>query len=157
MQRRLWLRALLALWGLWFTAAISEPAGLFVCAMHSGTAGMQMGGHAHGGMRAAKTSSHGMQHAASGSHAAHRSPSVAAGGEPDASVSEPTPPQTHNCTCLGECCAVVPATIPTPQLQVALGIAISRAAEPPAHAREITPPAQLLHVLPFANGPPRAA
>jgi hypothetical protein len=42
-----WFRALLAVWGLWFTAALSEPAGLHTCPMHSGHAIAQASG-AHG-------------------------------------------------------------------------------------------------------------
>lgn len=117
---------------------------------------MQMGGHAHGGMGAAMPS-HGAQHSAGSSHASHAGAGAAGSHGSQVVLREPTPPPTHDCTCLGECCTVAPATLPSPNLQVALGIEIAREATPSAPAREIRPSAQLSHVLPFANGPPSAA
>jgi len=46
-RTRAWFRALLAVWGLWFTAALSEPAGLHTCPMHGAHAMAQASG-AHG-------------------------------------------------------------------------------------------------------------
>ena len=43
-----WLRAVLSLWALWFGVAITEPAGLAACPMHSGPTGAMVDHAAHG-------------------------------------------------------------------------------------------------------------
>lgn len=54
-RKHAWFRALVAVWGLWFTAALSEAAGLHTCAMHGNHAVAQ----AHSGHAAAEHSGHG--------------------------------------------------------------------------------------------------
>src|SRR5471030_929389 len=41
-RRPAWFRALIAIWGLWFATALSEPAGMHSCPMHGNHAA-----HAH--------------------------------------------------------------------------------------------------------------
>src|SRR6266550_4179177 len=63
-RRSVHVRVLLAIWGIWFTAALSEAPGLHACPVHGGHA-------AHAGPA---------EHLAHADHSAHGSPSSAPTG-----------------------------------------------------------------------------
>ncbi len=150
MRRPGWYRAFLALWGLWFTTALTEPAGILACAMHSGVPGAALrvthgGGGAHAAFRhvLASDAGHAASHREAGHAASHRGASNPAS-------------QSHDCcTCLGQCCTAAPVAAPAGA--VALAAIVHRAA--PAHefARHERAPSPRAYVLPFANAPPAAA
>ncbi len=146
MHRPFWLRALIAVWGLWFTTSVVEPAGLFACEMHSGIGGHAAMSSAPTGTAASAATTHGaampMDHAQHGSAAA---PSVS---------SDPTPAPSHHacCTCLGHCCETAPVAAPAPPVTLAALI------ERENHVASITIATRGVtrrpYELPFANGPP---
>ncbi len=146
MHRPFWLRALVAVWGLWFTTAVVEPAGLFACVKHNGLAavGQQVAssapsasgsGHEHHGVTADR-------------HTAHSTDAAVPDGE--------SAPESHDCcTCIGHCCATVPVTAPRPTVIVDAEIASETSPQP--RAPEPFSPGRVAYVLPYANGPPAIA
>lgn len=173
-HRPLWFRALIALWGIWFTTALTEPAGLFACQMHSG---MNTGHGAHATAASPDASPDASPH---GPHALPMvSPGNAAIGEAALSVVDhaqmahgagvaatvapnaggtrvvsetATPPEHSCCTCIGQC-ATAPAAIAPFRAPEFATETISDAvrAESPERAHH---PLHRAHALPFANGPP---
>lgn len=125
-RRLAWVRALIAVWGLWFTAALSEAPGIHACAVHGDHAGHVAGvGHAghmvHGSGTSAPADS-------------HRAPAT--------------------CTCLGHCCCVAPVGAPATSIE--LPDSIVRVAVTAPLTKLAAPVVLRAHSLPFANGPPRA-
>ena len=141
MRRPVWYRALVALWALWFAAAVSDPAGLHWCAQHGDR------------LTAADASPVQSRHGAHApGHAAHIHPAA-----DDARTPSPSPqPSRHGPASdrdhhLGQCCTSVPVEAitrvpslagPTYARYVAPEIGETRAASRVAYAH------------PFANGPP---
>lgn len=148
MHRPFWLRALIAVWGLWFTTSVVEPAGLFACEMHGG-----IGGHAAmAAPSVASASAAGMTHgtAMPMDHVQHVSATTTQAAASDAS----TPSQNHHacCTCLGHCCQTAP--VAAPETTATLAALIERASDVAivtVATRGIT---RRPYELPFANGPP---
>ena len=149
MRRPVWFRVLIALWGVWFSTALVEPAGLLACPMHSGMAGVtathadpsaHAGHETHGG---------GAANAARGD-AVHSH----GNGVLDASSHEtPAPEGQHNCTCLGQCCTMaLDASIKAAEELLPSARVVSGDAPLPALVAHIVTPVE--HVRPFANGPP---
>ena len=81
MRHPLWYRVLIAIWGLWLTTALSEPAGAHTCPMHGGHAGHM----AQSGAQAAHSE-----------HDGHHAPAKQSG---------------QACTCLGQCSTTPPVAI----------------------------------------------
>jgi hypothetical protein len=132
-HRPVWFRALISIWGLWLSAALSEAPGLHACPVH--------GGH---GAHAAQTAA--LEHSGHMGHMAH-------GSQPSA----PTDQSHHDpagCTCLGLCCCA--ATVATPASSIELADAIVVDTPQVRHADVTSPVVQRAYSLPFANGPPTA-
>jgi hypothetical protein len=126
-RRPVWFRALIAIWGLWFTAALSEAPGLHACSVHD-------------------------SHAAHSEHVAHGVTSLH-----DSGTTAPVDQSHHrstDCTCLGTCCCAAPAGIPTRSIELPDAVVVVEAAVDYADAT--SPIVQRAHSHPFANGPPVA-
>ncbi len=126
--RPVWLRALTALWGLWFAVALIEPAGIHQCPVHG--VGAQMGDM--GDMSA-----------------------MDMGAKPMAAEmakADQPPHHAASCTCLSLCYsspAFVPPTAGAQLRDRVVAIAASQNfADSPCRVLERP------HALPFANGPP---
>ncbi len=167
-HRPLWFQALITLWGVWFTTALTEPAGLFACQMHSGMNNGH-GVHATQGADQAVASSH-AHHAAT--IVTHADPSVgtmdhattAPAATPtvawslqigNVATDLPTPHEHNCCSCLGQCCTASPAAAPVraPEFAVESISDVVRA----EFAECSHVPLQRAHALPYANGPPLTA
>jgi hypothetical protein len=122
MSRRL-SRPLSALFALWFALVLVDPGVLHVCAMH---------GDVHAAAAATKA-------APATDHATHHG-----SGQP---ASAPT-----HCSCVGQCCAVVPTTLP-PVQTFSVPAHVARESGLFAQVSGDVPAAPDLR-LPFANGPP---
>ena len=130
---------MISLWAIWFATALTEPAGLFACPMHSGIAAAAADGEAS---------------ADAGPAVAHHHATDAAQAATDATSQAPERSDHSCCTCIGQCCTMAPAMLPDAPFVLPLGL--SRQAQMRAHA----PPSRVRqavdHQLPFANAPPRA-
>jgi hypothetical protein len=135
-RRPVWFRALIAMWGLWFTAALSEAPGLHACSVHAVHAG-----HA--------------THSEDDTHGAQLAGSVVS---PDDSASPAPVDQSHHrptdCTCLGTCCCAAPAAVPTRSVKLPNVVVVAERAVDFADAA--SPIVQRAYSRPFANGPPVA-
>jgi hypothetical protein len=142
MRRTPLARTLIALWGVWFSVALVEPAGVMACAMHMGT-----GDHsAHAAPAAAPA--HDMA-------AMHHEVAAEGGAESTGTTDAPAPDAHTQCTCLDSCCSVVPvipATGHDPLAHVPVAVRRSR----PSATVERAESARAF-ALPFANGPPTLA
>ncbi|MFN8668678.1 MAG: hypothetical protein U0164_15975 [Gemmatimonadaceae bacterium] len=162
MHRPVWIRFLTLLWGVWFTTALTEPAGILACATHGSAAATS-----HAGAPLSPPASRATQdaHAAHAAHAQHVQQAargaVAAQGSADlaSSASSPSVPSgdaPHGCcTCLGQCCTAAPVTTPA-VVEVAIARLVQVDAVAPVVQRAERP-ARRDHTLPFANGPPIVA
>jgi hypothetical protein len=140
--RPVWLRALTALWGIWFATALTEPAGLLACPMHSGQTAMASGAVTHDNSAPAAHAS-----MAGDARAGHGSTPTVAGN------SAPAPADHHSCTCLGQCCSMAIDAL-SEGADVLLPMQASRiirTPRPTAVAHIATP---VEHSRPFAIGPP---
>ena len=131
-RRPVWFRALVAIWGLWFTAALIEAPGIHACAVHSSVS-------AHGHGHAASTAP--MQMA---SHADHH----------DAAPSDEPSDGSSSCTCLGLCCATTHVAVAARPVE--LPVLATIAAASPAVGLDAAPAVSRPYARPFANGPPAA-
>jgi hypothetical protein len=96
----LWYRVLVAIWGLLFTTALSEPAGAHTCPMHGGHAG------------------HAMQVGSVAAHAGHEGHHA------------PAKQSSNTCTCLGQCCSAPPVALPAASTELVAALVVDvRAAE----------------------------
>ncbi len=155
-RRPFWFRALITLWGIWFTTALTEPVGLLACPMHSGlgvsaVANMAIGpaaapmhGHDHAAMAAAGETQSATRGAA---------PSVAQGVavQVDA-TSHHAPTEHHCCTCLGQCCTISPAVVAARVAVPTLFALLASASIGTVFLTRVA--TRTPHVLPYANGPP---
>lgn len=143
--RPLWYRALIAVWGLWFTAALSNAAGLHTCPTHGSHAA-----HASLGGAAASPSHDGMGMAGM-DHGTAVDEAVAS----TSSGPQDTQPSQNACTCLGSCCCApsVAPLAPAPEAFVVTYIDV-RPAEYPETSK---PRVERAYAHPFANGPPAQA
>ena len=145
MHRPFWLRALIAVWGLWFTTSVVEPAGLFACEMHGTAMPAQM---RHG----ASASAHEMPlraHAHIAPAAAQRSAVAVAIDAAPASRGH----QSHDCcNCLGSCCQSAP--VATPSTAITLAPMVERANAVAAIIVATRGISRRPYALPFAIGPP---
>jgi hypothetical protein len=82
-------RAFSAVLAVWFAIAVAEPPALHLCPMHDGAPGMA---------RAHNVAHHAMPAHATGGMLAHHFPDQQ---------------RSHQCCCLGACCASVAATVAT--------------------------------------------
>jgi len=136
-QRPVWYRVLVGLWGLWFITALTAPAVLQACPVHADHMG----------------------HAAPMSGAMHHShqmaPSRPLGAGLDAEHAHLDEPAQHTgscCTCLGSCCCSATlatagsAGIPLPPIVRAAHVL------PVAYAMPARTP--VAHAHPFAHAPP---
>jgi hypothetical protein len=149
MHRPAWLRLLIAVWGLWFTTTVVEPAGLLACEMHSG-----LRSHA---ASAQPVATHGMSgDMAAMHHAAAMAdmPSTTAVNDV-APASSPKPTHHACCTCLGSCCQAPP--VATPVATLALAPLLERASSAAAVTVATRAVTRRPFDLPFANGPPASA
>lgn len=127
-KRPAWVRALLAIWGLWFTTALSEAPGVHACPVH--------GGHA-----AHASAVEHVGHSASMGHGSHSS------APSDRSRHSPA-----DCTCLGLCCCAPAVAAPAPSVQLVGEVFVSA---PVARYGEVASPViDRAYSHPFANGPP---
>lgn len=142
MIRPVWLRALTALWGIWFATALTEPAGLLACPMHSGQSAMASATVAQDDLAPADH-----ERAAGNDHAGHGSAQSLAG------ESAPAPAGHHSCTCLGQCCTMAIDAL-AERADVLLPAPASRVIRTrlPAVVAFVATPVE--HSRPFANGPP---
>ena len=132
-RRPVWLRALIAVWGLWFTAAVSEAPGLHVCAVHAG--------HAASG--------------ALGAHAGHSGHDAHASHRPGASApDESSRHQSADCTCLGLCCCAASAAPPVGPIELPSDFVVAGCIT--SFHDVATLVVRRDHAQPFANGPPSA-
>lgn len=173
MHRPVWFRVLITLWGIWFTTALTEPAGLFACAMHSGMVSpsavggmampmgmsMPMSASAHHEMRGgAQLGSHTEAvtgAAMSGSDAVmlHHHDAMLA---QESTSATPDQAPTHDCcTCIGQCGVAVVVAAPVHAIE--LTVATLDAVSVPAFTHHAHVPLARAHALPFANGPPLRA
>ena len=176
MHRPVWIRILTLLWGVWFTTALTEPAGILACAMHGGVPAQAPATPAvqhHGALATQHATPHALdaqashvEHAAHASHAgrpAHAEVAEAAdpGAAGDASRATAATSPSHEapphgcCTCLGQCCTAAPVTTPA-VVFVAIAREVQVDAAAPVVGR-VELPARRDHTLPFANGPPIVA
>ncbi len=136
----MWYRVLISLWAIWFSTALIEPAELFACAMHSGSATVGRAGTP--ALWAVATP------AAALAHHDHGTPDQAETTTPD-----------HDghpcCTCLGQCCTMTPAVVA--QADVTIAVRLARQASAGAAVVLSHTPRRPAHALPFANGPPTIA
>jgi len=123
-----WLRALIALWAVWFNAALLEAPGVHACQVHSAAA---VTSHAHGPA--------GMPMAAHGGHHA----------------SSPSKDDGAACSCLGVCCGVSPfiSSDEAPDIAAHYAALAPRRIGHFVAAPSVDRP----FARPFANGPPRVA
>ncbi len=153
----------MAVWGLWFTTALTEPAGFMACPMHSG---VQAGLNGHNGHGASTPTSGAaatpasdarmlMSHDMSGDMSTQMSTEMSTEMSRDmnTAMTHDAPPSSHqHCTCLGDCCALSVASVPVaPTLPASVTVQVAHAPPPVVIAR---PMSQIDYVLPFANGPP---
>ena len=137
MRHPVWYRVLLAVWGLWFTAAMSEVGGLASCPMH-GNHAAHVGAHAAAAGKAQATSSH-------LAHAAERG-----------TAHQPSAPQKGAvCTCLGQACCAPLVVGPTAAVQLPRALTVVVAVA--AYRETAVVSVQRGYEHPFANGPPRVA
>lgn len=120
----------------WLAIALVEPAALHVCDMHAG-------GGAHGAVTAPAEAGELDEHAGHYGVAVH-----AESPAPD----EQAPAGSHDCTCLGECCAVAIASVPPSGQATFAPAAVRREVAFPALRTTRALPAGLR--LPFATAPP---
>lgn len=155
MIRPVWLRTLTALWGIWFATALTEPAGLLACPMHSGQAAMASAAVADDNSApAADVVVAGDEHAAHGSASA--SPRHDAGSSQalgSGSTHAPDPSGHHSCTCLGQCCTMAIDALAA-RADVLLPAQASRVIRAPLPAVVASIATPVEHSRPFANGPP---
>ena len=126
----MWFRALLSIWALWLSAALSEAPGLHACPVH--------GGHA--------------AHTAAVEHSGHMG-QMAHGTQSSA----PTDQSHHDpatCTCIGMCCCAATVAAPASSIELADAIVVDT---PAAQYTDVASPVvQRAYSHPFANGPPTA-
>ncbi len=166
MQRPVWLRVLIALWGVWFATALTEPAGIMACPQHSG---LESVGIPHGGMHGSKPAAMPMSHdmasmdmasmdmasmemADAGHDVAARTGDNAITARP---ADAPDDSGHSCCTCLGTCSTMPPATLPCPP--AAMHVPESLQATVAIYPDVQHAPQRADLALPFANGPPRTA
>jgi hypothetical protein len=141
-RRPLWYRALIAAWGIWFTAALTNAGGLHTCPTHGNHAahsavGADQASPSHDGAMA------GMDHGAAGAATS------------TSSRSQDTQHGPNACTCLGSCCCAAPVAAPAAPRD-AFVVALIDA--PPADYPEVAAPSfEREYAHPFANGPPAQA
>ena len=129
-RRPVWFRALIAIWGLWFTAALIEAPGIHACAVHSSVSAH---GHGHSSPAAPmQMASHGDRHDA-------------------ASRDEPRN-QSSSCTCLGLCCGTTHVAVVERPIDLAMRATI--ASSSPAVVVDAAPAVSRPYARPYANGPP---
>ena len=137
MRHPIWYRVLISLWAIWFSTALIEPAELFACAMHSGSAPAGMVGESVMGAVPAP--------AADMSHHDHAGPDRV-------ETSAPEHDGHPCCTCLGQCCTMTAAVVA--QADVTIELQLSHKASASAVVVLSRIPLRPAHALPFANGPP---
>jgi hypothetical protein len=166
MRRPFWFRCLVALWGVWFATALTEPAGLLACPMHSGLSAVAAGHGSHTGAAAPLVAQH-----AAPEHASHALQGSLQGSlhgemhgampESDALSQEATDhaPVDHSghesCTCLGQCCMMAPAAMPASAVAIEFAPPLQTVVAEFSHTTRHLE--RWEHALPFANGPPTSA
>jgi hypothetical protein len=129
----MWFRALVAIWGLWFTAVLSAAPGLHACAVHSGYA--------------AASAHH--------THATHAGHDVqSASRHESSSHDDASNHSSSGCTCLGISCCSAAVARPGHAIELPGGVIVSRREAPVANVAN--PVVRHAYTLPFANGPPAA-
>lgn len=147
MRRHPLSRALLSVWALWLTFALTDQVGAFSCAMQS----MQMDGGSAMAMDGASMAGMDM----GGDAGTMR---MAADVAPPAHDPRADAPPSHvgaGWSCLDHCWSGVVAV--TPQAPPRAEVAAIVARRETSRAGTDTVPLQREHLLPFANGPPTAA
>lgn len=119
----------------WLAFAMAEPPLLHACPMHGGAS-------VHGGVQKAD---HAMRSDAASHHSSQRS---------NASRPEPRDSESHDCTCLGQCCSAPPIGLPSARVALA-GLTSSTLRDTGLPQYEYVLVAAE-HTLPFQNGPPAA-
>ena len=128
---------MISLWAIWFATALTEPAAIFACPMHSG-------------ITAAASAREALANAGPADVHHHAE-------DADQSASDATSPVSERkdhscCTCLGQCCTMAPAMLRAEPFTLSVRIARQTAAR--GHALTARVPLPVAHRLPFANGPP---
>jgi hypothetical protein len=136
-QRPIWYRVLIAVWGLWFVTALSDVGGVHSCPMHGNHA-------AHVGHAVALSNGH--------AGGAHQTQSAANGhhGAP----SSPTDHSKTTCTCFGSCCGATAINVPAQP--AALPVEVIVDVDVALHRDATTTGLRRAYAHPFANGPPVA-
>lgn len=145
-HRPVWLRALLTLWGVWFATALAAPAGLMACPMH-------------GGIPVAASSEGGGASVGDNSTAAHEHHVDTAPVEASSHIAQPlstdAPAQehSHQCSCLGQCCAMAIDALGAHEepLPAVARVSVPQVARPTMVTHFAT---LIKYGRPFANGPP---
>jgi len=118
--------------GLWFVAVSAGPELTHACPTHGIHAASAAAGH----------TSHGASQSVGAAHHA-------------ASDTEPAPPRSSQCTCLGQCCSTPPVAVISAAISLADIVTVAtRDAGLPDYAYV---PVFARHVLPLAHAPPRSA
>ncbi|MEP6494155.1 MAG: hypothetical protein ABJF01_15835 [bacterium] len=139
MRRPFWFRALIAIWGLWLTAGLSEFGGAHACPVHRG----------HAAHAAASAHDDGMSAAAM--EAMQQRASLVS------SSTDPSRGHDHSgaCTCLGQGCCGTPVAIPAASGEV---VTVALVEAPSVEYAELpSPRVDRTYDHPFANGPPARA
>lgn len=143
-----WLRAMTALWALWFTTALVEPAGFMACPMHSGMGHVMETAGPMAMPAPAQVVPH--EHLMSGAAQMTSEQEVSKTAQNDATKAPSE--EHHSCTCLGQCCTMAPAESAQPVVALFLTPLLQTAAPRFEHTDRI--PERAAYALPFANGPP---
>lgn len=135
---RAWHRPLAALWALWFFVVTTGAGELGACKVH----GPGHGGHASSAAMTGTTASAHQHDAPVDTHDTHR---VAVA--PDEQEHAPA-----SCSCVGDCCMITPAALPTPPV-LELSAAASAARTPTPEYRSVIA-LRRAFAQPYAIGPP---
>lgn len=150
-RRPLWYRALIAAWGIWFTAALSNAGGLHTCPTHGGPGNHAAHASAAGNLASAThdAAMSGMDHGTAVGDLSSSASSELGSGSQDTQHSQ------NACTCLGSCCCAAPIASPEPAREAFVFTLVDA---PPAEYPDVAAPSvEREYAHPFANGPPAQA
>lgn len=144
---RAWHRPLAALWALWFAVITTGAGEIGACKVH----GPGHAGHAATPMASPAASSH-QQDAHAGHHMAaeHTTPDADVSTSSASNSDEPAAPAS--CSCVGDCCMITPAALPTPTV-LELAATASAGRTPTPEYRSVIA-LRRAFAQPYAIGPP---
>ncbi len=131
-----WTRPLLAVWGLWFVAALAWPMGLRSCPQHGVNS-------AHAGH---------MGHMAGMADGVHVAPGATTAQSSDEHSGQSGHQSGDCCTCFGMCCCATTLIAPARATDLPRPVVVDAAVA--TYPDVAAPTVRRAHALPFANGPP---